>query len=98
MSQLKTGELENYVKRIGEHINSIYARFNEIDGKIKKIEGKLEEAKANLENNVSAISDLKENFVQKQEFEEFVRRLTDGLKEIIPPAPEIEIRKEELQE
>ena len=52
-----------------------------------------------MTNKASVASELEENFVQKQEFEEFVSRLTENLKELIPPVPaETEEVKEETQE
>ena len=95
MSQAKTGELENYVRRIGENIVNIYTKFNELNRKIKEIEGTLDEVKADLANHASSVSDIKENFVQKQEFEEsinqsidrFISILNEGMKELIPQVP-----------
>jgi hypothetical protein len=86
MSQLKTSELENYVRRIGEHINSIYLKIAEIDKKIIDLEEQMASIRSSLVNNSKSISDLNENTVQNLEFDEFVGRLTESLREFLPPS------------
>ncbi len=87
MSQSKTNELEDYVKRIGNHINAIYSQINEIDKRVKGIEDEIIALKTESTKNVSSITNLKENSVQKLDFDEFVSRLTESLRELIPPIP-----------
>jgi peptidoglycan hydrolase CwlO-like protein len=86
MSQSKTSELEDYVRRIGEHINSIYLKIAEIDKKIIDLEEQMASIKSSLVNNSKSISDLSENTVQNLEFDEFVGRLTESLREFLPPS------------
>ena len=88
MSQSKTSELEDYVKRLGEHINLIHSKLNEINKKIKDAEDVLARLKDENTNNSDVISNLKENTVQKLEFDEFVGRLTESLRNLLPPIPE----------
>lgn len=95
MSQPRTGEIESYLKRVGEHINVIYSRLNELSKKIEEMEEKIAEVKAEQANNANAISDLKTNTVQKIEFDEFVNRLTESLRELLPPIGTEEPHKEE---
>ncbi len=97
MSQ-RTGEIESYVKRVGEHINAIYSRLNEINKKLDEIEGRLTRLKAEQINDANAIADLKANTVQKTEFDEFVNRLTESLRELLPPVEAEEAPKEEAAE
>lgn len=85
MSQIRANEIEDYVKRIGEHINAIYSKINDINRKLKEIEGEVEETKNKSETNENAIENLKENTVQKSDFDEFVSRLTESLRELLPP-------------
>jgi methyl-accepting chemotaxis protein len=87
MSKSRTNELEDYVKRIGEHINAIYLKINEVNKKMKEIENEILVMKAESANNVDAIANLKENTVQKSDFDEFVSRLTESLRELLPPIP-----------
>jgi DNA integrity scanning protein DisA with diadenylate cyclase activity len=94
MSQ-KTGEIESYVKRVGEHINAIYLKLNEISKKMDALEEKLAKLKDDQTNDANAISDLKVNTVPKTEFDEFVNRLTESLRELLPPVETEETTKEE---
>lgn len=87
MSQPKTGELEDYVRRLGEHINLMHSKIDEINKKIKETEDTVAQLRADMENNVDAVSNLKENAVQKTEFDEFVSRLTESLRDLLPPLP-----------
>lgn len=91
----KTNTLEEYVKDVGkylkrvdEHIKFIYSSIEEINKKIKSIEKTVEQLQTETTDNTSAVATLKENTVQKLEFEEFVSRLTEGLKNILPTLPE----------
>lgn len=97
MSQ-RTGEIDSYVKRVGEHINVIYSKLNEINRKIEEIEEKIARIKTEQANNANAISDLKMSMVQKTEFDDFVNRLTESLRELLPPVEAEETRKEESTE
>jgi methyl-accepting chemotaxis protein len=84
MSQSKTGELEDYVRRVGEHINNIYLKIADIDKKVVEIEEQMTSIRNALVNNSKTISDLNENTVQNLEFDEFVSRLTESLREFLP--------------
>lgn len=93
MSQSKTSELEDYVRNIGkylknvdEHINIIYSKINDLNKKIKEVEDEVMTLKADSAKNANAVANLKENAVQKTDFDEFVGRLTESLRELLPPA------------
>ena len=97
MSQVRTGELETYLRRIGENMVNANAKLDELERKIKEIEGKFDEAKDDLVYNASMVSELKENFIQKQEFGEFISRLTESLKEIsLVPVDTGEAKKKKM--
>jgi len=87
MSKSKTGELEDYVRRLGEHINLMYSKINEINKKIKDTEEITAQLKTDVEENAEGIINIKENIVQKVEFDEFVSRLTESLRDLLPPLP-----------
>ena len=87
MSKSKTSELEDYVRRLGEHINFMYSRINEINKKIKNTEEIITQLKNDEEENTEGITNLKENTVQKVEFDEFVSKLTESLRDLLPPLP-----------
>jgi len=94
MSQPRTGELEDYIKRLGEHMNIMYSKINEMNKRIKESEDVIAQLRTNLENNTEIISNLKENNVSKVEFDEFVSRLTESLRDLLPPLPVGEANKE----
>ena len=75
MAQTSRDEFGDYLKRLGEHINLIYAR-------LKKIEAKIDDVSRE-------IADIKESAsVDRKGFNDFVNRLTESLKELLPPLPE----------
>ena len=98
MSQSKTNELEEYVIRLGKYIKDERER---VDSKIDELYTVLTEVKdeiASLKDTISQeqlmevkdeIASLKENTTPKIEFDEFVSRLTEILKEILPSAPTV---------
>ena len=94
MSQLRTGELEKYVRALGEHIKSLYAKIGEINNKIEEVDKTITDLRAKLANDTNVTSDLKENVVLKSEFDEFVHRLTESLRELIPSTSETDIPPE----
>ncbi len=80
--------LEDYIKRMGEHINLIYKRLEEMEGKINVASGGINELKVATETNNVDINNLKESTISKLDFDNFVNRLTESFKEVIPPLPD----------
>lgn len=80
--------LQDYVKRIGEHINLVYKRLGDVEAKLDAISGEVNNLKASLDANKAEVSSLGGSIVLKAEFDEFVARLTDSFKEILPPISE----------
>ena len=75
MAQTPRDELTDYLRRLGEHINLIYDRLKKIEAKVDAMS--------------KEIADIKESAnVDRREFNDFVNRLTEGLKELLPPIPE----------
>jgi L-rhamnose isomerase len=95
MSQSKKSELDEYVRLLGDHINRIYSRIEEINKKVEEAEAAIASLRAEVTNNGTIVSNLRENTVPKLEFDEFVSRLTESLKELLPPIP---ARVEEAEE
>ncbi|MFH0748446.1 MAG: hypothetical protein V1915_00775 [Candidatus Bathyarchaeota archaeon] len=90
MSQ-RTNALEDYVrdvgkylKRVDEHVKFIYSTIDEINKKIKETEDAVARLRTESTENTNTIINLKENTVQKLEFEDFVGRLTESLKNLLP--------------
>ena len=91
MSAPKTNELEDYVRSIGkylknvdEHINVIYSKIDDLTKKVKLLEDEIITLKADAGRNINAIATIKETMVQKTDFDEFVGRLTESLRELLP--------------
>jgi len=84
MLKSKASELEEYVRRLGETINLIHSNVNENKIKIKEITDALEQLKVETQNNTHSISNLKTSSVHRSDFDEFVIRLTDSLKNLLP--------------
>ena len=94
MSQAITSDLETCFRRIAENMANANAKLNDLDRKIKEIEEKLNKAKDDSVFNASMVSELKENFIQKQEFGEFISRLTESFRELsLLPADSREAKK-----
>ena len=87
MSQSKKSGLDDYVKQLGDHINQIYLSIEEINKKVEETEADVTSLRAEVTNNADMISNLRENTVPKLEFDEFVSRLTESLKELLPSIP-----------
>ena len=102
---------EKELKALVAYVDSVYLKYgaseqvyggdnekvNEIDKRLGEVERKIGEIEVDLGSSSEAISDLKESTVQKTEFDEFVNRLTESLRELLPPnlAEPEEVRKEE---
>ena len=78
-------ELYDYVRLLGRHINQIHHR-------LENIEKTINEVNTNLRNGITAntveISNIKENMVNKYEFNDFVDKLKGSIGEMLPPLPE----------
>ena len=47
----------------------------------------MNELKAATETNKADISNIRENTVSRSDFDDFVKRLTESFKELLPPIP-----------
>ena len=75
MTQTPSNELTDYMKRLGEHINLIYSRLDKMEAKINE-----------MSREIASIKESES--IEKREFNDFVNKLTEGLKELLPPLPE----------
>ena len=79
-------ELYDYVCLLGRNINQIHHR-------LENIEKTIDEVNTNLTNgiteNTAEISNIKENMVNKYEFNDFVKKLKASIGEMLPPLPVI---------
>ena len=75
MTQSSSQGLQDYIKRLGEHINLVYDR-------LKKIEARMNE----MSKEIDDIKELAD--VDRREFNDFVTGLTESVRELLPPLPE----------
>ena len=95
MSQ-RSSEIEDYVRRLGKLIIDINSKLTEISRRIDEMEQSMTKLKADQTNSSNTTAELKIATVQKAEFDEFVNRLTDSLKGLIPLAETAEAPQEEM--
>ncbi|MDQ1281121.1 MAG: hypothetical protein QG670_2385 [Thermoproteota archaeon] len=85
-------ELLDYIKRVGENINVIYKRLNDLGTRLDALNKEVNNIKATLESDEASMKNLKNSVVMKEEFDDFVKRLTDSFSAVTQP---IELQKEE---
>jgi hypothetical protein len=81
-------QLSEYVKQVAEHVNLIYKRLEGIEENVNSTLHDVEKLKEMIEANRAELSILNEKFISQSEFDEFVKRLTQSMKEILLPYPE----------
>ena len=83
---VRMNEMEEYIKKMGELLNVVYRKASDAESKVYALEAGL----SKLSNEVEALKAEKtrsrEDFVSKEEYEDFMNRLTNSLKEITQEA------------
>lgn len=77
-------EMEDYIKRLGELLNLVHKKMTDTESKVNSLEADISRLKVEVEALKSENVRLKENTISKGEYEEFMNRLIDGLKELLP--------------
>ena len=77
-------ELYDYVRLLGRHINQIHHRLENIEKTINEVTTNLRNG---IMENTAEISNIKENMVNKYEFNNFVEKLKGSIGEMLPPLP-----------
>jgi chromosome segregation ATPase len=83
-------EMEDYIKKIGEFLNVVYKKVSEAESKSNSLETSLSKLKDDIEGLKAENMKLRQNFVSKEEYEEFMKMLIDSLKGLLPEAPQKE--------
>lgn len=83
-------EMEDYIKKIGELLNVVYKKVSEVESKSNSLETSLSKLRADVEDLKTENMRLRQNSVSKEEYEEFMGRLTDSLKGVLSEAPQKE--------
>jgi len=77
-------EMEEYIKKLGELLNVIYKKIGDTESKISSIEAELSRSKEEIAALKTENVKLTEAAVPKAEYEEFMNRLIDALKGLLP--------------
>jgi len=80
-------EMEEYVRRIGELLNLVYKKVADTESKINTLEADVSRLRSEVEALRAENIRAKENIVSKEEYEEFMNRLVDSLKGLLPQKP-----------
>jgi molecular chaperone GrpE (heat shock protein) len=84
-------EMEDYIKKIGELLNVVYKKVSEAESKTVSLETSLSKLKADVEDLKNENLRFRQNSVSKEEYEEFMSKLVDSLKGLLPEAPQEEV-------
>lgn len=76
--------LYDYVRLMGEHINQVYSRLDRIEKNINEISAS---QRRFAEESIAEITNIKNNMVSKNEFNNFMERLKGSMGETLPPLP-----------
>ena len=87
---VRVKEMEDYIKRLGELLNIVYKKMTDTESKVNSLEEDLSRLRGEVEALKTEGMRLKEGTISKEEYEEFMNRLIDGLKGLLPETPEEE--------
>jgi DNA anti-recombination protein RmuC len=87
-------ELYDYVRLLGTHVNSIHSRLEKIEANINELNVTHSNS---LKENAIEIAVIRENMVNKNEFNDFIEKLKASFNENLPPLPPTE-NPEQIQE
>jgi len=76
--------LYDYVRLMGEHVNQIYGRLDSIEKNMNEMSTS---NRRFAEENIAEITNIKNNMVNKNEFNSFIERLKGSMGETLPPLP-----------
>jgi len=85
---IRIKEMEEYMKRVGELLNLVYKKVTDAESKVDSIEADLSKLKEEVEALKAESTRLKESAISKEEYEEFMSRLIDSLKGLLPETPQ----------
>jgi len=80
-------EMEDYIKRVGELLNVVYKKVADAESKVNSLEADLSRLRQEVEALKAENVRFKENAISKEEYEEFMNRLIDSLKGLLPETP-----------
>lgn len=84
-------ELYDYVRLLGTHVNTIHSRIEKIEATINELNVTHGNS---LKENATEIAVIRENMVDKNEFNDFIEKLKTSFSETLPPLPPTENLKQ----
>lgn len=84
---VRVKEMEDYIKRLGELLNLVYKKMADTESKVNSLEADLSAVKKEVEDLRAENVRLKENTMSKAEYEDFMNRLIDSFKGLLPETP-----------
>jgi regulator of replication initiation timing len=87
-------EMEDYIKKIGELLNIVYKKISEVESKATSLEADVSRIKFDVETLKSENTTLGQNVLSKGEYEEFMNRLVNSLKGLVPETPKEDISQQ----
>lgn len=89
--------LNEYIRRVTENINVIYARLGKLESKLDDLSREVISIKVSIDADEAAMGALSESVILKTEFANFVKGLTESLSGIMTPAPVQQMEEEEMK-
>ena len=80
-------ELYDYVRLLGKHVSLIHSRLDKIEATVNALNVTHGNS---LKENATEIAAIRENMVDKNEFNDFIEKLKTSIKETLPPLPPTE--------
>jgi len=81
MAETPREDFREYLSRLGEHINLVYDRLKKIEARINDMADEISEIKTSAD-------------VNRDEFNNFINKFTESLKELLPPPTEESTQEE----
>ncbi len=77
-------EMEEYIRRLGELLSLVYKKAVDAESKGNSLEAEVSRLNREIQALQNENMGLRENAISKREYEEFVNRLIESLKGLLP--------------
>ena len=84
---VRMNEMEENIKKMGELLNVVYRKASDAESKVHSLETSLSKLSADVEALKTERTRFSENAVRKEEYDDFMDRLTNSLKKIVEETP-----------
>ena len=87
---VRMNEMEEYIKKMGELLNVVYRKASDAETKVRSLETSLSKLSAEVESIKAERIRSGENVVSKEDYDDFMNRLTSSLKKVVQEASQTE--------